>query len=63
MHAVRHHIACDGDSRSEIVVPVKSGGKVVAVIDVDSADTATFDLLDRKWLEEISNVVGDGCDW
>ena len=48
------HIACDARSLSEIVVPVfDGGGKVVAVLDVDSADLGTFDEDDRVGLERI----------
>ena len=36
VHAVEDHIACDGRSRSELVVPVTVRGQLVAVFDVDS---------------------------
>lgn len=45
------HIACSSESRSEIVVPVWSRGSVVAVLDIDSREPATFDDTDRHWLE------------
>jgi GAF domain-containing protein len=49
------HIACSSESRSEIVVPVfGSDGKVMAVLDIDSERLATFDDIDRKYLEEIT---------
>lgn len=47
------HIACSSDSRSEIVVPIKENNKVVAVLDIDSADYSTFDNVDAAWLERI----------
>ncbi|MCH5174597.1 MAG: GAF domain-containing protein [Prevotellaceae bacterium] len=47
------HIACSSASRSEIVVPLKKGGHVVAVLDIDSEELATFDDTDKKFLEEI----------
>ena len=47
------HIACSSLSRSEIVVPVKYGGRVVAVLDIDSTEVGTFDDVDREWLERI----------
>lgn len=48
------HIACDARSRSEIVVPVfDATGRVVAVLDIDSAELNTFDAEDRKGLERI----------
>ncbi len=47
------HIACSSLSRSEIVVPVWKDGEVVGVLDIDSKDLATFDQVDRLWLEKI----------
>jgi L-methionine (R)-S-oxide reductase len=48
------HIACDPNSRSEIVVPVYDrDGALVAVFDVDSDQPAAFDEEDRKGLEKI----------
>ena len=51
------HIACSSESRSEIVVPVRSAeGEIIAVLDIDSKDLATFDEADKQWLEEIVKV-------
>lgn len=47
------HIACSSASRSEIVVPIWRGSEVVAVLDIDSEHLATFDEVDREWLERI----------
>lgn len=47
------HIACSSLSRSEIVVPVWQCGEIVAVLDIDSEHLATFDEIDRLWLERI----------
>jgi GAF domain-containing protein len=48
------HIACSSLSRSEIVVPLFSKeGEVVAVLDIDSKELATFDETDRRHLETI----------
>lgn len=47
------HIACSSESRSEIVVPVKKGGEIVAVLDIDSRELGCFDGIDRKYLEKI----------
>ena len=52
------HIACSSQSRSEIVVPVFSEeGSIVAVLDIDSKQLATFDDIDRQYLEEITAIV------
>jgi L-methionine (R)-S-oxide reductase len=48
------HIACDGRSKSEIVVPVLDNrGTLIAVLDVDSDKLATFDEDDARGLERI----------
>ena len=52
------HIACSSASRSEIVVPVfNAAGQVTAVLDIDSERLATFDDIDRKYLEEICQLL------
>ena len=51
------HIACSSLSRSEIVVPVRRGEDIVAVLDIDSEDLATFDNTDREWLEKITQLL------
>lgn len=52
------HIACSSLSRSEIVVPVwDASGKVRAVLDIDSRELATFDDVDRRWLEKIVQLI------
>lgn len=52
------HISCDSKSRSEIVVPVKdSCGKVRAVLDIDSVEKETFDVLDGEYLEKIADLM------
>lgn len=52
VHAFPGHIACDGRSRSEIVVPVFGAqGELIAVFDVDSERLGTFDEVDRLALE------------
>lgn len=51
------HIACSSLSRSEIVVPVWDGNKIVAVLDIDSEQLATFDEMDQIWLERIVELL------
>ena len=52
------HIACSSLSRSEIVVPVLSAaGEVMAVLDIDSRELATFDDTDRLHLEQICKLI------
>lgn len=50
VHAFPGHIACDGDSQSEIVVPIHRGGEVIGVLDIDSPVLNRFDDADREGL-------------
>lgn len=51
------HIACDSASRSELVVPVRRDGRVVAVIDLDSPDLARFDPQDAAGIEALAALL------
>ncbi|MCS6161400.1 GAF domain-containing protein [Shewanella baltica] len=51
VHQFDGHIACDSASNSEIVVPVRAQGNVVAVLDIDSPIFDRFDEEDQKGLE------------
>lgn len=51
------HIACSSASRSEIVVPIQRDGVVKGVLDIDSAELATFDEVDQLWLERIVKLL------
>ena len=54
VHAFPGHIACDGRSASEIVVPVfDRGRRLIAVLDIDSDRRAAFDETDREALERM----------
>ena len=51
------HIACSSLSRSEIVVPVWKEDVISAVLDIDSEHLATFDQIDKEWLEKIVKLL------
>ena len=51
------HIACDSESRSEIVVPIRKQGEVIAVLDIDSEIENYFTEIDAKYLEEIVSFL------
>lgn len=51
------HIFCDGDSRSEIVVPVHHKGTIVGVLDVDSHEYDSFDTTDQRYLEQLMESI------
>jgi GAF domain-containing protein len=57
VHAFPGHIACDADSRSELVVPVLRDGKVVAVIDLDSPVADRFDAEDAAGIEALAAIL------
>lgn len=59
VHAFPGHIACDGDTESELVVPVKREGTVVGVIDLDSPRRARFDDEDRAGIEQLAELLAD----
>ena len=51
------HIACSSESKSEIVVPLLKNGEVIGVLDIDSERLATFDAVDKEWLEQIAEEI------
>ena len=51
------HIACSSLSRSEIVVPLAVNGEVKAVLDIDSDQLASFDDIDRVYLEHLADII------
>lgn len=53
VHKFAGHIACSSASNSEIVVPIRRGNEIIAVLDIDSTDFNTFDDIDRQYLEKI----------
>ena len=57
VHEFPGHIACDGASNSEIVVPIFKNGEVCGVLDIDSPYFARFNQDDRRGLEEIVRVL------
>jgi len=63
------HIACDGQTKSEIVCPLilRSSGKEVGLgvfdLDCDCLAQAGFDEDDRTGLEKITQLVVDACNW
>ncbi|NCT68915.1 MAG: GAF domain-containing protein [Rhodanobacteraceae bacterium] len=56
VHAFDGHIACDSASRSEIVVPLYEGERLLGVWDVDSPLLARFDADDRAGMERLCAV-------
>ena len=59
VHAFPGHIACDADSRSELVVPVLRDGEVIAVIDLDSPLPGRFDADDQAGIEALAGAIAE----
>lgn len=57
VNAFPGHIACDAASRSELVVPVRRNGEVVAVIDLDAPRPERFDEEDRSGIEALAALL------
>lgn len=49
-----NYLACSLETKSEIVVPIRAGGKILGEIDVDSDRPAAFDDSDREFLERVA---------
>jgi len=65
VHAFPGHIACDANSRSELVVPLMRDGRILGVFDLDSPKPGRFDGEDQAGLERLVVVLlehlGDLC--
>jgi len=57
VHAFPGHIACDGASRSEIVVPLMRGTYFLGVLDVDSPSLARFGNVEQTMLEKMAGYL------
>ncbi|MDZ7791940.1 MAG: GAF domain-containing protein [Xanthomonadales bacterium] len=56
VHAFEGHIACDPQSRSEVVVPLIVDGQVIGVLDIDSPRSGRFDEDDQRGLERLAEI-------
>lgn len=57
VHSFPGHIACDGATNSEIVVPLIRDGEVIGVLDIDSPLKARFTKEDQQGLEQFAAVL------
>jgi GAF domain-containing protein len=62
VHAFPGHIACDAASRSELVVPLLSGDRVLGVIDLDSPSPGRFDEGDEAGIRALAALYVAGSD-
>jgi L-methionine (R)-S-oxide reductase len=63
VHAFPGHIACDGASNSEIVVPILKDGRLIGVLDLDSPRQARFGSADAAVLESLAAKLAAASDW
>jgi GAF domain-containing protein len=62
VHDFPGHIACDFASRSEIVVPLIAGDRLIGVLDIDSPQTSRFDEADAAGLQLLAAALLAGSD-
>ena len=60
VHAFPGHIACDSASRSEIVLPIRSGGQIVGVLDIDSPEKGRFT---EEGLAQVVKALEESTDF
>ncbi|NWG28703.1 MAG: GAF domain-containing protein [Ignavibacteriaceae bacterium] len=53
------HIACDSNSKSEIVIPLIKDNRLIGVLDLDSHQYNSFGMTDKKYLEEICKFLSE----
>lgn len=56
VHEFPGHIACDAASNSEIVLPLRHKGEIIAVLDIDSPLLARFDIDDQAGLTQLISL-------
>jgi L-methionine (R)-S-oxide reductase len=63
VHSFDGHIACDADSRSELVVPLVHGEDVLGVLDLDSPIPGRFEKADEDLLQKVADQYVQSVDW
>jgi L-methionine (R)-S-oxide reductase len=63
VHAFDGHIACDIESRSELVIPLLSGDRLLGVLDLDSPVLDRFRAKDERLLAAIADLLVGSSDW
>ena len=57
VHEFPGHIACDGATNSEIVVPILKDDELIGVLDIDSPRLNRFNEIDQKYLEQFVQII------
>ena len=63
VHAFPGHIACDGASNAEIVIPIHFEDRVIGVLDIDSPTIGRFDETDQEKLSVLVRHLEACCDF
>jgi len=63
VHKFPGHIACDSDSKSELVIPLKKGDNIIGVLDIDSPIKARFNKEDRDLMKIFIDILLEGSDF
>ncbi|ENK1242881.1 GAF domain-containing protein [Clostridium sporogenes] len=63
VHKFQDHIACDGSTNSELVVPIIKEDKVLGVLDLDSIEFGRFTELEEKYFKKFVEILVDNMDW
>lgn len=63
VHRFSGHIACDAASVSELVIPLRRGGRVVGVLDIDSPVPGRFSGEEARALEKVAEILSPKCTW
>jgi GAF domain-containing protein len=59
VNADPRYLACSIETKSEIVVPIMDGDKVLGEIDIDSDQPAAFGHADRELLEQVAALLAE----
>ncbi|VWL85289.1 GAF domain-containing protein [Oceanivirga miroungae] len=60
VHEFKGHIACDANSKSEIVIPIFKDNKMIALLDIDSPIYNRFTNEDKILLENLVKILEKG---
>ena len=61
VHQFPGHIACDGASNAEIVIPLRREGKIWGVLDIDSPRKDRFSQEDQQGLSRFAAILEQAC--
>ncbi|GGI34156.1 GAF domain-containing protein [Staphylococcus capitis] len=57
VHQFPGHIACDANSKSEIVIPIHVNDKIIGVLDIDAPIKDRFTWDDQEGLEQVVQIL------